>query len=191
MTEEQLINGILKGEEKYFMELVSLYQSMVLNTCNSFLHNRDDAEDVTQEVFVEVFQSLHKFKKEAKLSTWLYRISVNKSLNFIRDNKKRSIFRSIENYFRTEPDRELQIADPGEEYAELTSNEEEMIALLHRAVDTLTKNQKVAFTLSKFKKLSYADISEIMDLSLASVEGLIHRAKLNVQKTILKHYNKK
>lgn len=191
MTEEQLIEGILNKQEKYFEELVNRFQPLVLNTCNSFLHNRTDAEDITQEVFIEAFLSLHKFKKESKLSTWLYRIAVNKSLNFIRDNNKRKIIRRIEYFFGGEPNREMQLADIGDEYAGDLADEEEKMALLHRTVASLPNNQKVAFTLSKFDKLSYAEITEVMELSLASVEGLIHRAKKNVTKKILSHYKKK
>ncbi|MBU1371026.1 MAG: RNA polymerase sigma factor [Bacteroidetes bacterium] len=191
MTETQLIEGILSKQEKYFEELVNRFQPLVLNTCNSFLHNRTDAEDISQEVFIEAFLSLHKFKKESKLSTWLYRIAVNKSLNFIRDNKKRKIIRSIEVFFGGEPKHKLQLADPGLEDAGDLADEEEKMALLHRAVASLPKNQRVAFTLSKFEKLSYVEIADVMELSLASVEGLIHRAKRNVTKKILSHYQKK
>lgn len=191
MTDEELIEGILAGQEKYFMELVDRFQPLVLNTCNSFLYNRANAEDVTQEVFVEVFLSIKKFKKESKLSTWLYRIAVNKSLNFIRDNKKRSIISSIEHFFGSDQGSELQIADPEDANNEVNADREEKIAVLYQAVDALSKSQKVAFSLSKFERLPYAEIAEVMDISLASVEGLIHRAKKNVQKKILKHFNKK
>ncbi len=86
MTEKQLIESIIKGNQASFKFIVDKYLPLVLNTCNSFLHNKQNAEDVTQEVFIEVFLSIHKFRKDAKLTTWLYRISVNKSLNFIREN---------------------------------------------------------------------------------------------------------
>ena len=191
MTDERLIKGILNGEQKYFKELVDKFQPLVLNTCNSFLHCKKDAEDVAQEVFVEVFLSIHKFKKEAKLSTWLYRISANKSLNFIRDNKKRSLLKSIGNVFSIEQNGELQIPDKSSQYSDAEDIQDERVKLLHKSINALSKNQKIAFTLSKFENLSYVQIAEIMDLSVSSVEGLIHRAKLNVQKKVLSFYNKK
>ncbi len=191
MTDEQLFEGILNGDQKCFKEFVDKYQSLVLNTCNGFLHNKDDAEDITQEVFIEVFLSIHKFKKEAKLSTWLYRISVNKSLNFIRDNKKSKLVRSIESFFSGEPKPVLQITDYSSQYFDISDIEDERIELLHKSINALSKNQKIAFTLSKFESLSYVQISEIMNLSLSSVEGLIHRAKMNVQKKILNFYSNK
>lgn len=191
MTDEQLIEGILNGEQKYFKELVDTYQLLVLNTCNSFLHDKNNAEDTAQEVFIEVFLSIHTFKSEAKLSTWLYRICVNKSLNFIRDNKKRNFVKSIESFFSDGQKAELQIPDSNSFYADIDDTQNEKIELLHKAISSLSKKQKTAFTLSKFENLSYAQIADIMDLSLSSVEGLIHRAKINLQKRILDFYRKK
>ena len=191
MTDKQLIEGILNGEQKYFKELVDKYQLLVLNTCNSFLHDKNNAEDTAQEVFIEVFLSIHKFKSEAKLSTWLYRISVNKSLNFIRDNKKRTFVNSIGSFFSGVQKTEFQIPDYNSYYADIDDAKNEKIELLHKAINTLSKKQKTAFILSKFENLSYAQIAEVMDLSLSSVEGLIHRAKINVQKKILNFYKKK
>ncbi|WP_372795181.1 RNA polymerase sigma factor [Lutibacter sp.] len=191
MTDEELIEGILNKNQATFKILVDKYQFLVLNTCNSFLHNKTFSEDVTQEVFIEVFLSIHKFKKEAKLSTWLYRISVNKSLNFIRDNKKNNLFKSIENFFLGEGNQELQISDNEHETSENEAIQKERIELLHKSINALSKNQKVAFTLHKIENLSYKQISEVMNLSLSSVEGLIHRAKINVQRGILSFYKKK
>jgi RNA polymerase sigma-70 factor (ECF subfamily) len=187
MKDELLIKGILKADQRCFKELVDKYQSLVLNTCNSFLHSKNDAEDITQEVFIEVYLSIHKFRGEAKLSTWLYRISVNKSLNFIRNNSK--IIKNFENLFAAEQIN--KILDNSSLYSDIEDIQDEKIELLHKSINTLAKNQKIAFTLSKFENLSYVQISEVMNLSLASVEGLIHRAKMNVQKKILNFYKKK
>lgn len=191
MTDKELIAGVLTGNQKYFKELTDKYQSQVLNTCNSFLHNKNNAEDITQEVFIEVFLSIHKFKGEAKLSTWLYRISVNKSLNFIRDNNKRKFVKSIDSFLTGEQNTELQIPDNDSQYSDIDDIQDERIQLLHKSINALSKNQRIAFTLSKFENLSYVQITEVMNLSLSSVEGLIHRAKKNIQKKILNFYKKK
>lgn len=190
MTDKEIIENLLKGNQECFRELIDNYQSMVLNTCNSFVHNKDDAHDITQEVFIEVYSSINSYKHKAKLSTWIYRIAVNKSLNFIRDNKKRNIFRSIENFFSKEQNTELQISDN----TDLYNNDEvdnERVELLHNTINSLSKNQKIAFSLHKFEKLPYKQIAEVMELSLAAVESLIHRANKNVQKKILKYYDMK
>ncbi len=191
MTDRQLIEEIIKGNQAGFKFLTDKYQALVLNTCNSFLHNKQNAEDVTQEVFIEVFLSAEKFKNDAKISTWLYRIAVNKSLNYIRDNKKRNIIKSLEDFFSNKQETNFQITDENAQLSENIEKQNERIKLLHKTINSLSKNQKTAFTLHKFENLSYKQISEVMNLSLASVEGLIHRAKKNVQKRILKYYKKK
>lgn len=190
MTDDEIIEGIRSGNQIHFKALVDKYQPLVLNTSNSFLHDKTNAEDITQEVFIEVFLSIHKFKGDSKISTWLYRISANKSLNYIRDNKKRNIVKSIESFFSGESNTEFQIPDDSSQY-DVDDNQSQRVELLHKAIDKLPKNQKIAFTLSKFDSLSYTQISEVLNLSLSSVEGLVHRAKKNIQKEILKFHKKK
>lgn len=191
MEDNELIDGILSGNQTYFKQLVNQYQSLVLNTCNSFLHNKTVAEDITQEVFIEVYLSLSKFKRESKLSTWLYRISANKSMNYIRDNKKNLFIRSIENFFKIEKSTKAQISDNNNQNIDIEDEENKKIKRLHEVIERLPENQKIAFTLSKFENLSYKEIAEILNLSLLSVEGLIHRAKVNVQKELLTSFKKK
>jgi len=191
MTDKELIRGMLNNEERFFKKFVDKYQSLVLNVCNSFLHCNSDAEDLTQEVFIEVYLSAHKFRNESKLSTWLYRIAVNRSLNFIRDNKKRKIIKSLGSFFNGNEQKEYQIPDYSDLYNDLNEVENKKAELLHKAIDSLPKNQKISFTLSKFENLSYKQIAVVMNLSLPAVEGLIHRAKKSVSKKIIKHYQKR
>ena len=87
MEEFEIISDILKGDKEKFRFIVEKYQQMVFRTCMGFVHDKDDADDLTQEVFIKAYQSLPKFKMESAFSTWLYRISVNASLNKIRDRK--------------------------------------------------------------------------------------------------------
>lgn len=169
--------------------MVENYQQMVVNTCFGMLHDRDDANDIAQEVFIEVFNSIDKFRLDAKISTWLYRIAVNKSLNFIRDNKKRSLFQRIEAVFAgrnyTDSTSGLSSDEP-----DTNLQEKQKSAIVHKAIDSLPENQRIAFTLNKYEDLSYKEIAEIMALSLSSVESLMHRAKKALQKKLLDCYKK-
>ncbi|MCK4427954.1 MAG: sigma-70 family RNA polymerase sigma factor, partial [candidate division Zixibacteria bacterium] len=85
MNDEELIQKIIDRDHRAFKWLVDRYQDLVINTCYHLIGNRQDAEDVSQEVFFQVYKSAQKFRREAKLSTWLYRIAVNRSLNFVRN----------------------------------------------------------------------------------------------------------
>ena len=183
MTDSELVQGVIDKKENAFRLLVEKYQQIVFNTCNGFLHNKEDAEDIAQDVFVEVYLSIDKFRHEAKLSTWLYRVAVNKSLNYIKKNKKNKMLLSLENIFSVSDD------NYAEEFSKMKSNErnldmDESAKILYETIDSLGENQRIAFTLNKFDDLSYKEIADIMDMSLSSVESLIHRAKINLQKKL-------
>lgn len=185
MDEQLLTDHIQRGDEKAFKTLVETYNQLVFRTCMGFVHDSDDAEDLAQEVFIEVFHSIHKFRKESKLSTWIYRIAANKSLNFVRDNKRKKFFHSIEDAFQKNEHAEDMYKQP-----DLLVEHDQRKTNLYKAIDSLSERQKVAFTMSKFDDLSYQEISEIMGLSISSVESLIHRAKINLQKKLYKCYKK-
>ena len=190
MTEQEIIRKLQQGNETAFKELVEKYQKQVVNTCYGIVHNYDDADDVAQEVFIEVFRSVGKFRSDSKLSTWLYRIAVNRSLNYIRDNRKRRWFKSFEETVREKNEALLTLAAKPKTPEEDLENTQRAM-LLHEAVDSLPENQRAAFTLNKYEDLSYKEISEVMNLSMASVESLIHRAKKNLQKKLYVCYKKK
>ncbi|MBE9481281.1 MAG: sigma-70 family RNA polymerase sigma factor [Bacteroidetes bacterium] len=190
MEDKILIDKIINHDHQAFKELVDKYSSLVINTCKSFVHDLDDAQDIAQDVFIEIYQSIHKFREEAKISTWLYRISVNKSLNFIRKRKKNILFKSIEQFFLNSEKEEIDILASNSQNADAEIDNEERKKILYKAIESLTYNQKIAFTLNKFEDISYKEIAEIMDLSLSSVESLIHRAKINLQKKLINYYKK-
>ena len=185
MNEESLIAGIKKGDQNAFRFLVDQYQSMVLNTCFHFVHDEDDSKDLTQDVFIEAYNSIHSFRSDSKLSTWLYRVAVNKSLNFIKKNKRKSLVDNMESFFRLSKKNEM-----GNESfnADKGLDDSERSLHLYRAIDSLSQNQRIAFSLHNLDGISYSEIANIMNVSVSSVESLIHRAKGNLQKRLLNFY---
>ena len=179
MGENEMIQAILEGDERAFKLLVDNYQLMVVNTCYAFVHQEDDARDIAQDVFVQVYESLGAFKFKSKLSTWIYRIAVNKSINFCRSSRGRTRVVNIEKWNMQQ---ELSSDDllPQEEL-----EREEERSLLHRAIDTLPEKQRAALLLHRYEDLSYKEIAEVMGISLASVESLLFRAKQNLEKQII------
>ncbi len=188
MEDTYLLEQIRLNNQKAFRDMVVKYQGLVINTCYGFLHNTNDAQDIAQEVFIEVFKSISKFRNESKLSTWLYRISVNKSLNFIRDNKKNSWLQSLDLLF--EKEKSLKEIQPDYENPEEIMEKEEKSQIVYKAIDDLPENQRIAFTLYKFENLSYKEIAEVMDISLSSIESLLFRAKKNLQHKLFNLYKK-
>jgi RNA polymerase sigma-70 factor (ECF subfamily) len=188
MTDKELIRRLIDGDQEAFRSLVDNYQDLVFNTCYNLIRNTEDAEDVAQDVFIEIYESIHQFRSESKLSTWLYRIAINKSLNHIRKYKWKSRVSSIENFFAGEKNVKLEIEDPHAHNSPESIDYSERAKVLQNAINNLPENQRIAFTLCKYDELSYQEITEIMNLSLSSVESLIHRAKLNLQKKLVNYY---
>lgn len=189
MNDRELIDQILSGSQNAFRHMVDKYQVLVFNTCVGFVGNRQSAEDLSQDVFIETYRSIEKFRGEAKLSTWLYRISVNKSLNYIRDHKKHNMVRSLERFFYGEKEEKLEVEDYIYGMADAPIEQQQHAQELHNAILKLPENQQIAFNLNKFDDLSYKQIAEVMDVSLSTVESLIHRAKKNLQKKLASYYH--
>ena len=187
MTGEELIKDLKDGQADAYKKLVEDYKDKLINICCGFVFNKEDAEDITQEVFIEVYKSISHFRGDAKLSTWLYRISVNKSLDFIRKKKRKKRFAILQNFLGakriTETIPNLDKANP-----HTIIENQERVKILNEAIETLTVNQKIVFTLGKSEGLKNKEIAELMGTSLSSVESLMHRAKENLRKKLYNYY---
>ena len=186
-AEEKLVQDLQAGSEQAFSALVDLYQNKALSTCLGFIPNRQDAEDVVQEVFVEVFRSVGNFKGESKLSSWIYRIVVNKSLEAFRykkRKKRKAFFQSLIGLNEQNGSLDGQDFDhPG-----VLMENKERSKVLFSKIDELPESQRVVFTLCKLDDLSYREAAEIMKTSVSSVESLMFRAKKNLQKNLEDYY---
>jgi len=186
LDERLLVEQLKKGDEAAFKQIVESWQNMVYNTALGILQNAEDAEDVAQEVFVQVFESVRTFKAEAKFSTWLYRITVSKSLDHLRKKKRKKRFAYIQSLFGS--DDKPVIEAPDFHHPGVTLDNKERSAVLFKAISQLPENQKIAFTLHKLEGLSYQEISEVMKTSVSSIESLMHRAKNNLKKWLITNY---
>ncbi len=186
MNELELIQQLRAGDEQAFKSLVTNYQDLVYNTALGIVQNSEDAEDVAQEVFIQVFRSIDQFKGDARLSTWIYRITTTKALDHIRSRKRKKRFAFITSLFG--PNDEL-VHDPVDfQHPGVALDRKEQAALLFQMINQLPDNQKVAFTLHKTEELSYQEIADVMELSVSAVESLLFRARQNLRKLLEKHY---
>jgi len=160
---------------------------MVFNTALGIVQSMEDAEDVAQEVFIQVYESIHSFKGEAKFSTWLYRITITKSMDHLRKKKRKKRFAFIQSLFGM--NNEVLYDPPDFNHPGITLDNKEKAAILFKAIQRLPETQKIAFTLHKIEGLSYQEVSEIMNSSLSSVESLLHRAKNNLKKHLTDYYS--
>ncbi|MEI6853916.1 MAG: sigma-70 family RNA polymerase sigma factor, partial [Bacteroidota bacterium] len=148
MTEADLLLQLKTGSKEAFAELLALHQNAVLNICYRFLLNKEDAEDISQDVFVEVYNSVSHFRGESKLSTWLYRIAVSKSLDEIKKRNRKKRFSSLGKAIGLEHIAEWLSAHETPE-KKITDNED--MQLLYEALNKLPNNQRIALTLSKIE----------------------------------------
>lgn len=188
LSEDELIVQLSEGDPQAFRELVEQNQDKVINTCFGFVRNKEDAEDVAQEVFIEIYQSIKGFRKDAKLSTWIYRISVNKSLDHIRKKKRKKRFAQLVFLDSTEGNEVFDVPALDNPQKELEDSQRRKVLLY--AINQLPKNQQTAISLSKFEKISNKNIAEILNLSVSAVEALIHRAKNNLRNKLQNYYEK-
>lgn len=188
LSEQNFIKELQIGNQSAFRQLLDAYQQKVFGTCISFIPNKEDAEDVAQEVFIAVFKSIHQFKENSKLSTWIYKIATNKCLEFIRKKNAKKRFSFVQTLLGNEIPLDktsyfTEVNHPG-----ILLENQEKSALIFKAIDTLTESQRIIFTLAKIDEKSYQEIVEITGKSLSSVESILFRAKKALQQKLENFY---
>lgn len=162
----------------HFEKLYHEYKILVYNLALNYLQNSEDAEEITQDVFVKVYNSMDGFNQKSSYKTWIYRITINQCLDNIKQkNSKKRFF-----IFGKKSNNEAEYLNSATfEHPGILMENQEDAAILFEVINTLTENQKTAFLLSKLDGLSNPEISDIMQLSISSVESLIFRAKVSLQ----------
>jgi RNA polymerase sigma-70 factor (ECF subfamily) len=186
INDQSFLQLARSNKDKAFDYLVVAYSEKVFNSCINLVRNREDAEDLTQEVFTTIYLSLDSFKGNSKLSTWIYSVTINKSKEFLRKKtrKKRSgkIIELDNDDMDFTASGTIEFDHPG-----VLLENKQRTEVLFQAIDGLAENQRIAYTLHKIDGLSYNEISEIMELSVSSIESLMFRAKKKL-KDILRSY---
>ncbi|RTY93684.1 RNA polymerase sigma factor [Flavobacterium sp. GT3R68] len=181
----------MSNNPKNFQSIYNEYTVLVYNVALNYLQNMEDAQEITQDVFVQVHHSMEKFNEKSAFKTWIYRITINKCLDFIKQkNSKKRFFifgRKSNNEYEIENISDFQ--HPG-----ILLENKEKSEILFGVINELPENQKTAFILSKLDGLSNPEISEIMQVSISSVESLVFRAKSNLKEKLsnkFEEYRKK
>lgn len=181
MNDKQLIEKILAHNELAFGILVEKHKKMVYNTIFRIVRNQSDAEDLFQDVFLEVFRSIFFLRNEDDISGWLFKIAHNKSISFLRKKNPAKTNKSIN---ETMP---LQVVQSNINYADKETPEwkmeqEEALQMLFAAIDRLPEMQKKVLLMHKFENLSQNEICIQLNLTQASVESLMYRAMFTLRK---------
>lgn len=186
MDDHELVSLLKQKNQQAFKEIVEKWQDMVFNTSLGIVQNFEDAEDLSQEVFIQVFESISSFKEEAKFSTWLYRITVSKCLDYLRSKKSKKRFAFLKSLYGD--DNKTIAAPPDFQHPGVRMENKENAARLFKALEQLPDTQKVAFVLNKIEGLKYDEVGEVLGLSGSAVDGLLQRAKKNLQNQLKNYY---
>ncbi len=168
-----------------FRAFYERYKSRVFNVALSYVQRREEAEELTQDVFVEIYQSAEKFGGNAALGTWVYRITVNKCLDFLRYQKRQKRFAALRSLFLGETS-ELRHDPPDFDHPGVGLERQEAARLLFGSIRHLPEAQQTAFILSYVEELPQAEVAAVMGLSRKAVESLLQRAKANLRKQLEK-----
>jgi len=159
---------------------------MVFNLALHYVQNHEDAQEITQDVFVAIHQSLGEFKGNSKISTWIYRITIHKSLDFIKSKQSKKRFAFLTSIFKNDSN-EILHDKPSFNHPGVLMEQKEAIEKIFLAINQLPENQKTAIILSKIENKSQNEIAEIMNLSTKAIESLISRGKENLSKKLLRY----
>ena len=172
ILDQGLVQAILNGDTERYAEVVERYQQLVTNICYKLAGNKIDVEEVVQTVFVELYFSLTRFRFQAQLTTYIYKLTLNTVTKTLNKNKRYEQWdNKLDNNFYTPAIDDTMVKD-------------ERTRELYAAIDRLKYEQRVALMLHCFNDMSYKEVAEVMEVSLSKVETLIFRAKKNLKKIL-------
>ena len=184
IDETKLIDQILQGDTDAFAQLVEAYQDKVYALCLRMTNDREEAEDLAQEAFVKVWRGLKFYKHEAAFSTWLYRLTSNVCIDFLRQKKRRSAL----SLTSQEEEEQIDIPDPSPQPEELIVQKQRKEAVA-AAMAQLEDEFRLVLTLRVVQERSYEEIADIMDLKVGTVKSRLARAREKLRKILLKNGN--
>lgn len=186
-NDQELIIRFQQGEAAAFDELVRRYERPIRNLCRYYLPDPQDIQDVAQETFIRVYHALGNYRPAAKFTTWLYRIAINQCLNALRSKRRRIWLQPFSRLAGTEEQwgrNKDGFTDPLQEL-----EKRERIHKVREALKALPEDQRTAVILHRYQGLSYKEIAEVTNSSVAAVESRLHRAKIKLSE-LLEEYVK-
>jgi RNA polymerase sigma-70 factor (ECF subfamily) len=179
-TDVHLVEMVKEGHANAFNTLVNRYRERVYNVVYNMTSNREDANDVTQEVFVKAFQNIHRFRQKSTFFTWLYRIAVNTAISFIKKARNRQYF-SLENLEEEGVSGKLAEILSSKKHSRRSLMMRELQEKLNEALQKLSVKHRTTIVLYEIEGLSHKEIGTILKCSEGTVRSRLHYAKNELQ----------
>ncbi len=193
-TDRELVERINTGESELLGELISRYEDRVYNLALRMMGNREDAEDVLQDTFLNVIRSLDRFQGRSSFSTWLYRVAANAALTRLRKQSKQA---KSEDEFLDDVYSVKRAAQAGLKLPDWSANpvrellNDEAMEQMNRAIESMPEIYRAVFVLRDVEELPTAEVAEIMDLSEAAVKSRLHRARLYLRNNLSDYFSER
>ncbi len=181
-NEQELIERFQNGDTEAFNPLVLKYEKKVYNLIYQRVRDRETAKDLCQETFLKAFQALANFKRESAFYSWLYRIAVNCSIDFLRKSKRSPAFRFEE--LTLSADDELRMAESQPSASQAIENKE-LGSIIRKAVRHLSPGQQRVFNLRYYKELQIKEIAALLNRSEGTVKTHLHHAHRRLRDMLL------
>ena len=187
MSEQELIQAARSGDQRAFAALVEANQAMVYSLAYRMTGNSEDAADLTQEAFLNAWRGLARFQGQASFSTWLYRLTSNACIDFLRREKRRSTL-SLTLEADEEESRQTEVSD--ERWSpEALLDRQESLQAVRRALGQLSDEHREVLLLRELEGLSYREIAQALGLEEGTVKSRIARARLALRDFLLQSGN--
>jgi len=174
-TDLELVERFQRGDESAFNELLLRYKERIYWTARRFLQSHDDADDVVQQVLLNTYHALKEFRSDSGVFTWLYRITVNTSLNALRKRRVRDFF-SLDEIVTAE--------SPASERPDESFEVREQRSLIEKAVGTLPEKQKTVFIMRYYDELPYEEIAKVLKTSVGGLKANYFHAMRKIEKYV-------
>jgi len=178
-----LVGFAQEGERRAFSELVQRHQMRVYHTVFGMVGNRDDADDLAQLVFIKAFRSLHRFKGQSQFSTWLYRISINCCLDWIKSQKRKSGVKMDDDWWDRQADSEALFVGAVE--TDRRVEQVEIREVLGRVMNQMAPVFRSVLVLREINGLSYDEIAKVEGCSVGTVKSRLFRARAQLRSLLV------
>ena len=181
-------NGNDELQKQSFDDVYKLYAGRILRVAYRFTQNEEVSRDLTQDVFIKVYQRMAEFRNKAQIYTWIHRIAVNHVLNYLRRERRNKWYDIMDQKISSLVHDDMTAIPKQNDSRSLTPHQvmeqSERESIIKKAIDSLAPKYRVPFVLFRFEEMSYQQIADSMNLSLSAVEARIHRAKKQLIKTL-------